>query len=359
MTTHPTALLDPINLADLLKSCLPHLRSDTLRRVADVVSALIVAGTTRHSRLITHLPGIAAPASKTRRLERCLHDKQLSDEVFLKVLIPLLPPGRLVFTMDRTNWEYGTHDLNLLVIGVVIAGFTLPLVWTSLPHGGTSDTALRQRLVARLLKHLPASRWKVLVADREFIGQDWFSFLRRRRVRRCIRIRLDTLVDGACVADAFQDVRIGQVLGLFERAYVYGNLMQVVVTRSPAGDLVALATDLKIWETRATYRLRWSIECTFSSMKSRGFDLEASTMVEPDRLERLFGLVTLAWVCCLKVGIWRSVEQPIPVKAHGRRAMSIVRYGAELLGIALRWSWTSTGTYFALLMQPFSAPGAA
>jgi len=59
--------------------------------------------------------------------------------------------------------------------------------------------------------------------------------------------------------------------------------MQVVATRAADGDLIVLATDLKVWDTWAVYRLRWSIECTFSSMKSRGFDLERSAVTHADR----------------------------------------------------------------------------
>ena len=154
-------------------------------------------------------------------------------------------------------------------------------------------------------------------------------------------------------------MQIGATVGLFDKASVYGNLMQVVVTRSPAGDLVALATDLPIWEARAVYRQRWSIECTFSSMKSRGFGLEDSTMTRPDRLERLFGLLTLAWVCCLKVGVWDADHTPIPIKAHGRQARSLVQSGWQVLATALRWSLPACCTYFSLLDQPFSALGAA
>lgn len=357
--TQPTALLDPTGLTDILKARLTYLRSDTLRRVADVVNALIVARSTRHSALVPHLPGISSTAAKLRRLERCLQDEQLGDAEWVRLLLPLLPPGKLVLVMDRTNWEHGAHDLNLLVLGVVIAGLTLPLVWVALPHGGSSDTVLRQRLVARLLQYLPAKRWKVLVGDREFIGQDWFSFLRRRKIKRCLRIRLDTLVDEVRVDEAFADVQIGQTVGVFDKAYIYGNLMQVVVTRSPDGDLVALATDLPIWEARAVYRQRWSIECTFSSMKSRGFGLEDSTMTQPDRLERLFGLVTLAWVCCLRVGVWTAEQRSIPIKAHGRKARSVVQYGWDILVVAVRWASPMCQTYFSLLNQPFSAPGAA
>jgi len=50
---------------------------------------------------------------------------------------------------------------------------------------------------------------------------------------------------------------------------VYGERMRVVATRSPAGDLVVIATNFPVWETLALYRPRWSIECTFGSLNTR------------------------------------------------------------------------------------------
>lgn len=321
--------------------------------------ASVQAQSTRHGRLVPHLPGSSTLEAKQRRLERCFQDPQLDDEVFLRLLVPLLPAGPLVFVLDRTNWQHGQTHLNLLVLGVVLAGLTLPLVWVALPHGGSSDTAARERLVARLLLFIPAPRWRVLVADREFLGAAWFSFLRRRKLKRCIRIRLDTRLDDLRVDESFSHVLTGQVVALFDKANVYGNGMQVVVTRAPDGDLVALATDLPIHQTRATYRLRCSVECTFSAMKSPGFGLEDTAMTRADRLERLFGLVALALACCLRVGLDRHAWRPIPVKRHGRRAVSLVRYGWEQLAHDLRWDPSACQRHFALLLHPFPPPGAA
>ena len=69
--------------------------------------------------------------------------------------------------------------------------------------------------------------------------------------------------------------------------------MQVVATRSPSGDLVLIATDFGVWDTIKLYRMRWSIECTFSSINSRGYDLKRTGMADPAALERLFGIVIL------------------------------------------------------------------
>lgn len=55
-------------------------------------------------------------------------------------------------------------------------------------------------------------------------------------------------------------------------------------------------------------------------------------------LNRLSGLVILAWISGLRVGVWLQAHVPIKVKAHGRPAMSLVRYGTEQLCHALRWN---------------------
>lgn len=260
--------------------------------------------------------------------------------------------------MDRTNWQHGQAELNLLVLGVVISGVTLPLVWVALPHGGNSDSAARMRLVARLLKHLPARRWKALVADRKFIGQEWFTFLQERRLPRCIRLRENTRLDHEFVRDAFQLLERAQVRGLFERAWVYGSQMQVVATLSPEGERVIVASDLSIYATLEVYRQRWCIEFTFSALKSRGLGLEETHMVKATRIERLFGLLTLALVWMIRVGAWRSETRPIPVKKHGRKAVGVAQYGWDLLADALRWSASVLQTYLHLLSIPFPAPGA-
>ena len=259
-------------------------------------------------------------------------------------------------TPART-WEHGQSPLNLLVLGVVVQGYTIPLVWIALDHTGNSDTRARIWLVLRLLKAFPACRWKGLVADREFIGQDWFRFLRRKGIKRAIRIKKDTRLDELHASEWFADLPVGAFRTLMERTAVYGEIMRVVATRSPMGDLVIIATDFSVWDTFVLYRFRWSVECTFGSLKSRGFDLERTGITRPERFERLFGLVILAWLSCLRIGVWLAEVKPIKVLKHGRKAVSFVQHGCERFQNALRWQTDELVTFLSLLTRPFPAPG--
>ena len=147
-----------------------------------------------------------------------LKGAQLTSQDVLDVLLPLLPEGKLILVMDLATWHYGQTPLNILVLGAILGGAVIPLVWTVLPHQGNSCTAARILLVARLLKVLPARRWAVLIADPEFIGEDWCRFLRRKRIRQCLRIRENTGVDDERVRDLFTTLRPGDVRTLFERS---------------------------------------------------------------------------------------------------------------------------------------------
>ena len=123
----------------------------------------------------------------------------LPDALLLHLVIPLLPPGDLELTLDRTNclgpttpppgagrWKFGVSDINFLILGVYFRGISLPLFWTLLPHSGNSSTAERSALIDRFLAEfrLYRSTYRVvgMLADREFIGKAWFKFLRRKKI---------------------------------------------------------------------------------------------------------------------------------------------------------------------------------
>ena len=84
----------------------------------------------------------------------------------------------------------------------------------------------------------------------------------------------------------------------------------------------------------ADYRLRWGIETLFGALKSRGFELESTHVVScPERLERLLGLLALAFAWAHRTGQWvaEQVQPPRFNARQGRRAKSLFRYGLDYL----------------------------
>jgi Transposase DDE domain len=137
----------------------------------------------------------AMPQSRVKRFYRLLREQMMDFQAIAKIIIGLLSlPEMMVLSMDRTNWQFGKKSFNFLVLGVVWQNISIPLLWQNLGKEGNSDTDARSALLARFLRLFPATRVRCLLADREFIGEDWFKWLHKQRISFCIRLKENTLV---------------------------------------------------------------------------------------------------------------------------------------------------------------------
>lgn len=91
----------------------------------------------------------------------------------------------------------------------------------------------------------------------------------------------------------------------------------------------------------AEYKRRWFIETMFSKLKSFGFNLEDTHITNLTRLSNLFLLVSIAYLCCCKIGMFIHTKIKPITKKHlstvdgldkeYRLEYSIFRLGLELL----------------------------
>jgi Transposase DDE domain len=95
--------------------------------------------------------------------------------------------------MDRTNWDRGKRKYHFLSIGILIQGVFVPIVSMDWGQKGNSQTATRLAVLDKFLhlwsylnKPLPTL---YLLADREFIGEEWLLGLENRGVSFVIRAK--------------------------------------------------------------------------------------------------------------------------------------------------------------------------
>lgn len=216
------------------------------------------------------------------------------------------PEGGWVLSMDRTNWKYGRCHINVLVVAIVLDKVAIPVVWKALPRRtkcGNSKAAHRIDLIRRLLRIIPASEVKALVMDREFIGREWLQWLEDQGVGYVVRIKGNTVVGGIPASQRPpKSLRRREIWGF--ALFFSGCSIQGRNTRE--GFLYLASNRFYGREALALYRRRWGIEQVFSHFKKRGFDLETTHMSDPGKIEKLFGVLTLAflfgygWGCEMK-----------------------------------------------------------
>jgi hypothetical protein len=152
--------------------------------LAHFLLALIKVRSVNLAELATGFGGKAQVASHYKRLQRFFRSFTLDYNVLARLLIRLVPVGEgpWYLTLDRTNWQFGKADLNLLVLGIAYQGIALPLFWTVLDKAGNSNTAERVALLQRFIAVFGVNHIAALLADREFIGEDWFTWLQHQRI---------------------------------------------------------------------------------------------------------------------------------------------------------------------------------
>ncbi|WP_172330728.1 transposase [Mangrovicoccus sp. HB161399] len=184
-------------LADLQKTLAPHvpLGKSRLETLSRILLGMIGAWTVNLTHVASERPGRAKAASTYRRLQRFFQHVERPDDWTVGLVVALIGnPRPWHLCLDRTNWKIGRADVNVLVLAVVTTRFRVPLMWTLLSHAGNSTTAQRIALMNRYLQHFDVSTVRMLMADREFAGQEWMAFLLDRKIPFAIRMKEDQIV---------------------------------------------------------------------------------------------------------------------------------------------------------------------
>lgn len=309
--------------------------------IASVIVALIKVRTVNLVQLAIALPGNARKESKYRRLQRLFEQVHIDFSFVAIFLASLLPYDRYILTMDRTNWRFGKTHINILFLCVVHQGIAVPILWTVLDKkkkGGNSNTAERIALMKRFIEIFGAEKIDSYLADREFIGKVWISYLIEKQIKFRIRIKeninINRTRNGFSPArNFFRNLACGEAFQLAGKRRVFGHMLYVSGARLMSGKyLIIISSDAASCEqVLEDYKKRWEIETLFKALKSQGFDFEATHMTDLERINKLTAFLAIAFFWAHIMGEWLHEQKPIPLKSHKRRAISIFRYGLDHL----------------------------
>jgi len=228
-------------------------------------------------------------------------------------------------TLDGTSWEFGTKKIHLITLAVVIGRVSIPICWEELDKKGISNYEERKSLFERACKWYDLEGM-VLLADREYIGREWFKYLVNKGLGFVIRAKkniykeeVDEQREGYSRTFKHQKLRyIGMErkasqhkyrhCGVSKRIEMKGKKYTFVIFKNPKKDpkepLVYFISTLKDKKKIVeVYPIRWSIECCFKHLKSNGFNLEDLNLKKPEKIKLMMAIVTFLYVLCIHEGL--------------------------------------------------------
>jgi hypothetical protein len=337
-------LMQPQLPDTLITTLSPHLElgKSRLTTLAWLVLGLVNARTVNLSHIASQFSGPAQVSSSYRRLQRFFQYVSLDGDGLAACVIKFLgarPPWYLA--LDRTNWKVGRRDVNILMLAVITRRARLPLMWTVLDRAGASSSADCVALLQRYLALFGAASIRLLLCDREFIGQDWVKYLLQNNVPFAIRMRENAQV----VLDDGRQYQIRSLLqkraGASRLAARRGHLLALADATLPPirfaakrladGQLLIVATNIAPDKALNAYRKRWYIECLFGDSKTRGLNMEDTRLTDPAKLNSLLVIITLAMAWAYACARSLKGRNNINKGKHGFRLKSWFRCGFDQL----------------------------
>lgn len=305
--------------------------------LARFVVALIQTKTVNLAQVVSVFAGRTQRASHYKRAQRFLRFFELPFAEVARLVARLAAqPAPWVITIDRTDWYLGETPLNVLLLGIAHEGVTFPLLWAVLPKKGCSDTAERIALLEEYLHWFGRSSIRFLCADREFVGLDWFAYLKREGIPFRIRVRANTKItngrgQSVQARRLFRRGRVGEAILLKGARRLLGQRLFVMGVRLARNEYVIVCAPDESASLLEDYARRWEVETLFGCLKTRGFCLEATHVTDTERLRKLLAVVALAFCWAHLTGEWLARHKPLPLKKHGRKAVSLFRHGFDHL----------------------------
>jgi hypothetical protein len=226
-------------------------------------------------------------SSIERRIQDFFAKVSIDYQQLAAFLMSFVPHDQLTLSIDRTEWDFGQTQVNVLCAVVSIGKMAVPVYFEMLDNNsGTSNAADRINLFKSLINIVGKDHIQMLVMDREFIGHKWLSCgsppgLKKEHIPFCVRVPKSHSI-----------------------LLVNGELLYLISTTQPQ--------TLANW-----YKRRWSIEVFFQALKQRGFNLEDSSLRSIEKYRKLFALVSMAYTICWATGIEDGRRNPVRTKKHG------------------------------------------
>jgi hypothetical protein len=285
--------------------------------------------------------------SSLRRIQRFIASYQLDKSLIARLIFSLLPhEPPYTLSIDRTNRKFGTTDINILVLAICHKGMAFPILFKLMPKAGNSNTRERIQLVEKYIQLFGIENISCLVADREFIGEDWINYLIFRWIEYYIRIRENFWTVNPKTGKRlkaswlFDDVGLNETDFKYQVYYVNNQLCYLsaskIKNKEGKPELQIIISFNKPNVAQKIYKERRQIETAFKALKTSGFNIEKTHLADMERIEKLLAPELIAFTWSYLLGIYLHEQaKPIKVLKHGRKAKSLFKYGltyiAEIL----------------------------
>lgn len=311
-----------------------------VKLIANLIIGLLKLTESSLSKWCKALAGERSLEARYKQLQRFTRFFRFSPRLYARFIWQLYGQDKEVYlTLDRSEWKMRGKWVQVIMVGIAHEGMSIPLLWQTLNGQGNTPKVVRRALLACFDKWIDYKKEQSIwwVADREYIGKEWFEDLSSRGMQFCIRLRKSAMVTTAGKAIKLYKLFETDHLRILSKARkVHGCMLYLAGQRLPNGDYFIVCSANRTKRLAQIYAKRWQVETLFACFKSRGFNLEDCRLNHSKRIKTIIFLLAIAATWAVKVGKWLIEEgKNIPLKKFKdqttRQWKSVFRWGLDHL----------------------------
>jgi len=288
------------------------------------------------------MPSPASVDSRYKRIQRFFSGFEINFDIIAQWLFSLFfnSDDKIYIAIDRTNWFRGKSKINIFMLCICYEGIAIPIFWRLLNKAGNSTGQEQIELLEQFTRLFGKHQIKGVLADREFPNAQFIAWLQQNNIAFYMRVKHDAMVHIKrkkyktageifnCLGRREHKI-FNMRITIFQQQYLF-----LAASKNEKDELMIIVTNDTPKVAIATYLRRWEIECFFQALKQRGFQLESTHVTNLDRLEKVIGLLAIAFCWAHKVGEWQAIKKPIrlkSIKKQKRPQASFFKYGLDFM----------------------------
>ncbi len=199
--------------------------------------------------------------SNIRRIQSFFADYEFNYMQLAILLISFIPQTKYRICIDRTNWMFGSKDINVFALTIYYNGTSIPIMFEMLEKKGNTNQQERIDLLSRFIDIFGHKCIRSIVADREFIGEKWFYFLIENKIKFHIRIPKSHYIEFKN-----QKKRGDELLNIYGKCFlknikIKGFTLNIAMdfskNKNGEDDPLLVLTNTKNERTLEVYKERW------------------------------------------------------------------------------------------------------
>lgn len=168
--------------------------------------------------------------------------------------------------------------------------------------GGNSKSEDRINLAMEVIQNYGKGSIDNILGDREFFSFKFVTWLTKEDLSYTLRVKENLAFVQPYLKDATKKgVTLKNVVIIKNKEFE----ISCDLSLKKLQDEYLILVSRKVKKPLEEYKKRWAIERFFKMLKTGGFNLENTKITDSKRLEILFLLCAIAYLICVKMGVYR------------------------------------------------------